>query len=118
MRRLAMAVTLAVLAGCADVSFVDRITVANDTDFPATVDVTDAARSGWLRLGLAQDVSETSFGNVIDQGDVWVFRFDYAGKFQQELEVTRADLERNDWTIMIPPEFETALREMGLDPPP
>lgn len=29
----------------------------------------------------------------------------------------RSDLEGRDWAVEVPPEFETELREAGLEPP-
>jgi hypothetical protein len=49
---------------------------------------------------------------------MWVFRFDYADKHQEEVEVTRPDLERNDWTVEVPQSFEQRLRDLGVTPPP
>ena len=119
MRRHTLAlVVLIALAGCSDVSFVERITVVNDGDFPAHVEVTDRARSGWLGLGVAQNHAETSFDQVIDQGETWVFRFDYIGKHHEDLEVSRSELERSSWTVEVPAEFAATLLDLGVSPPP
>ena len=117
LRTLAVAAVLA-LAGCSEVAHVERITFVNNGDFPATVEVSDQDRSGWVDIGIAPSNEETSFEEVIDQGQTWVFRFGYAGKHQEELEVTRSDLERDGWTVEVPAEFEAALRELGVSPLP
>lgn len=75
-------------------------------------------RSGWVTVGLVQDNGETEFGQVIDQGDTWIFRFDYLGKHQEELETSRSELETSNWTVQVPDEFAASLREMGISPPP
>ena len=80
--------------------------------------MTDAERSGWLLLGRAEDNAETDFLEVIDQGDIWVFRFDYLGEHSEEIEMTRSDLESAEWTVPVPDEFAASLREMGFSPPP
>ncbi|MFN2525443.1 MAG: hypothetical protein ABR505_04165 [Actinomycetota bacterium] len=47
MGRHALAVVvLALLVGCSDVSFVERITFVNGGDFPAHVEVSDSTRAG------------------------------------------------------------------------
>ena len=113
-----LGVVLLALVGCSDVAHVERITFVNDGDFPATIDVTDGDRSGWVEIGIAPSNQETSFDELVDQGETWVFRFDYAGKHQEELEVSRADLERDEWTVEVPAEFEATLRELGISPVP
>lgn len=119
MRRIAVAAMAVVLVGaCSDVSFVDEITFHNDTDYPAHIEVSDASREGWLNLTIAQRDEETTVGEVIDQGEVWVFRFDYAGKHEEELEVSRSELVRSEWTVVVPQSFGDALRRLGAEPPP
>jgi hypothetical protein len=49
---------------------------------------------------------------------VWIFRFDYVGKYTEEVQVLRRELERNDWMIKVPESFEQRLREAGEPPPP
>jgi hypothetical protein len=105
-------------AACSEVSFVDEVTIVNNTDYSANVEVTDRARDGWLGLTTVQPQSTKTVERVIDQGEMWIFRFDYAGKHQEEVEVTRPDLERNDWTVEIPQSFEQRLRDLGVVPPP
>lgn len=105
-------------AACSEVSFVDEVTIVNNTEYAAHVEVTDRARDGWLGLTTVRPQSTKTVERVIDQGDMWIFRFDYAGKHQEEVEVTRPDLERNDWTVEIPQSFEQGLRDLGVVPPP
>jgi hypothetical protein len=110
---------LAVVVGaCSDVSLVDSITIVNDTVYPAEAEVTGEDRNGWLRLTLAQQEAETTVEGVIDQGETWIFRFDYIGRHEEEVEISRQELEQNDWTIEVPPSFEQSLRDLGVPPPP
>jgi len=113
-----LAILLIALTSCADVSFIEHITFTNNGDFPAHVEVRDTERSGWLGIGTALPNDETSFREVIDQGETWIFRFDYVGEHYEELEVSRASLERSDWRVGVPAEFDAALRELGFSPPP
>jgi len=109
-------VTLLV-GGCSSASFVDEITFLNETEYPAHVEVSGASRRGWLNLAMAQPDEKTIVREVIDQGDVWVLRFDYAGH-EEELEVKRTDLIRADWIVEVPESFGDALQRLGVEPPP
>jgi hypothetical protein len=110
--------TCFLVVGCSDVSFVDEVTIVNNTAYSPNVDVTDGARDGWLGLATVGPESSSTVREVIDQGDVWIFRFDYVGMHAEELEVSRRDLERNEWRVSVPESFEDRLREMGIPPPP
>jgi hypothetical protein len=105
-------------AACSGASFVDEVTIVNDTDYSANVDVSGKTRNGWLGLTAVQPDSTTTVENVIDQGDVWIFRFDYGGKYDEEVEISRDELEENNWTIEVPGSFEQRLRDLDVAPPP
>ena len=104
-------------AGCTDASFVEKLTVSNGTDYPANVRVSDPSRQRWVNLTSAQPNQQTTVGSVIDQGAVWVFRFDYAGKHDEEVEMSRGDLARAEWTVEVPESFGAALQNLGIPPP-
>jgi len=106
------------VSGCSSVSFAADITFLNETDYPAHVEVSDTSRQAWLDLTIAQRDQETTVQEVIDQGEVWVFRFDYAGKHEQEVEFSRSELERLDWTVEVPQSFGDTLQRLGVEPPP
>jgi hypothetical protein len=107
-----------VASACSDVSFVDEVMIVNDTEYSANVEVTGKSRDGWLELTVVGPESTRTVGGVIDQGEVWIFRFDFVGKHQEDVEISRRELERNEWTIEVPLSFEQRLRELGLSPPP
>lgn len=111
--RLLIAVSL-LLASCSDVSFVDEVTIVNQTEYPAHVEVTDQNRDGWLGLTVVDAHSTSAVAETIDQGEVWIFRFDYVGKHHELVEVSRRELERNDWTVEVPATFEQQLRARGV----
>ena len=115
---LALGTCTFLVVGCSDVAVVDEVTIVNDTAYSTKVDVTDGARDGWLGLATLGPGSSRTVREVIDQGDIWIFRFDYIGKHAEELEVSRRDLERNEWRVSVPESFEERLREMGVPPPP
>jgi hypothetical protein len=120
MRRLAagMSTIILVLGACSSVSFVDELSIINDTEYSANVEVTDEGRDGWLALNNVESQSMTVVEDVIDQGEVWVFRFDYLGRYQVEVEVSGRELAQSDWSIEVPQSFEQGLRDMGVPPPP
>jgi hypothetical protein len=120
MRRLAGGVStiLVVLGACSSVSFVDELSIINDTEYSANVEVTDEGRDGWLALNNVESQSTTVVEDVIDQGEVWVFRFDYQGRYQVDVEVSSRELAQSDWSIEVPQSFEQGLRDMGVPPPP
>jgi hypothetical protein len=70
------------ISGCSDAAFVDEVTIVNDTTYSANVDVIGRTRDGWLGLTTAGPNSTRTVEEVIDQGEVCIFRFDYVGKHQ------------------------------------
>ena len=121
MKRFVAAVGTCLLlegAACSSVSFVDEVTIVNDTEYSANIDVTGKARDGWLLLTTVEPHSTTAVEEVIDQGEKWTFRFDYVGKYDQEVEISRRELEQDDWTIEVPQSFEQRLRDLNFSPPP
>jgi hypothetical protein len=120
-KRLVAAIGACALLGgaaCSAVSFVDEVTIVNDTEFSANVDVAGRDGGGWLGLTVVGPESSRTVGEVIDQGAVWIFRFDYVGKHHEEVEISRGELEQNDWTVEVPQSFEQRLRDLGVPPPP
>jgi len=110
--RLVVAASL-LLASCSDVSFVDEVKIVNQTEYPH-VGVTDQNRVGWLGLTVVDAHSTGAVAETINQGEVWIFRFDYVGKHHELVEVSRGEFERNDWTIEDPATFEQQLRAQGV----
>jgi hypothetical protein len=110
--------TIFVLGACSSVSFVDEVSIVNETEYSATVEVTGSNRDGWLELRVVEPHSTTAVEDVIDQGEVWIFRFDYLGKHQEDVEVSSSELAQSDWSVEVPQSFEQSLRDMGVPPPP
>ena len=115
---LSLVIVALLVGGCSNVAFVDEITFVNATEYPAQIDVSDGSRQRWLGLTTADPDQETNVREVIDQGPVWVFRFDYGGKYDEELEISGEELVRADWTIEVPQSFGDELDRLGVDPPP
>ena len=121
MKRFVAAVSTCLLlqgAACSGVSFVDEVTIVNDTEYSANVDVTGRARDGWLGLTVVGPQSTTTVKEVVDQGEVWIFRFDYVDKYEEHVEISRRELEGRGWTIEVPQSFGQRLRDLDVPPPP
>jgi hypothetical protein len=106
------------LGACSGPDFVERVTFVNDSEYSAHTEVTDGQRRGWINLITVPPESTTTVERVIDQGEVWVFRFEYAGKYEEEIRISREDLERSEWRVEVPDSYAAALRSRGIPPPP
>jgi hypothetical protein len=95
---------------------VDRITVVNPTDYELDLHVTGRARERWLPVAIVGARSEDFVEEVIDQGDVWIFRFLHWGDPVEEISLSRAELERNGWRVEIPDELGGRLQGLGRPP--
>jgi len=105
------------LGACSGPDFVERVTFVNDGEYSAHIEVTDGQRNGWIGLTTVRPESTTTVERVIDQGEMWVFRFEYAG-YGEEVRIPRRDLERSAWRVEIPDSYAAALRSLGIPPPP
>jgi hypothetical protein len=112
----ALVIGMLLLGGCSDDAFVDRITVVNDTDYPAQVVVADRKRNGWSAVTTVDPTSTKDIQQIRDQGDVWVFRFAYGGH-TEDVELSRRQLADDDWRIEVPPSFAEGLRNQGIMDP-
>jgi hypothetical protein len=95
---------------------VDRITIVNPTDYEIDVHVSGREQDLWLPVTIVEAHTEDVAEQVIDQGDRWTFRFLYAGDPLEEVSLTRPELERSGWRVVIPPELGQRLRELGEPP--
>jgi hypothetical protein len=94
------------------------IEITNPTVFALSIEVTDTERDGWLPTGRLGPGATRTIQDVIDQGEVWVFRFGGQGRHGGELEVTRHDLERAAWHLVIPAAVGDRLAAQGAPPTP
>jgi hypothetical protein len=92
---------------------VDQIMIDNPHDWPAHIQVTDKGRDGWVGVGTVGRETKHGFLEIVDQGEVWIFRFSYAGE-AVELRVSGAQLEDDDWRVTVPDEFAETLRARGV----
>lgn len=111
----ALPVTAFLVAGPA---FVDKVSVVNDSEYTIDVQVRGHEGEGWMSVNRVDKGSTRTREDVIDQGDVWIFRFRSQGEEGGELRTTRGDLEEDDWTIEVPEEVIRQLRRVGAPPSP
>jgi hypothetical protein len=71
-----------------------------------------------MPMSTAHRRSTTSAVDVIDQGDMWTFRFRAQGRPAGELHLQRDELEAADWAVEIPTSTEQTLADAGAQPPP
>ncbi|HET7719777.1 MAG TPA: hypothetical protein VFK43_07410 [Acidimicrobiales bacterium] len=115
---LAAAVGLTSLVGLSSgPKTVARITFENPTAYALDVEVSSGA-GGWTSAGSVRQKSTAQVSEVIDQGDVWVFRFDSQGATGGELRLSRTELEAAGWRVSIPAEVGARLAAAGAPPTP
>ena len=116
---LAVAVALTFLVGLSSgPGTIPSITFENPTVYALDLEVSPGTSTGWASAGSVRQSSTAEVKEVIDQGEVWLFRFDSQGSSGGELRLTRAELEASDWTVLIPAEVGTRLAQAGAPPTP
>jgi hypothetical protein len=116
---LAAAVGLASLVGLSSgPKTIARITFENPTAYALDIEVRPGDAGGWTSAGSVRQMSTAQVSEVIDQGDVWVFRFDSQGQSGGDLELSRTELEASGWRVSIPAEVGARLAAAGAPPNP
>jgi len=92
-------------------TFVARVAVTNRSSQQIDVDVTGENRDGWLSVAIARPNGSVSTRDVIDQGDTWIFRFRSGGHEGGELRMSRDQLARAGFTIVVPDRVTSRLAE-------
>ena len=96
-------------------TFADQVNVVNDTEYSVNVDV--VGEKGRIGLGAVPAGETMILSDVLDQGSTWTFEFSYSDVADAgTLEVTRDDLEANDWTVEIPDSVAQRLEREGIAP--
>jgi hypothetical protein len=101
-----------------DTATVDRVTVRNGTVYDLEVDAAASHHDGWTPAGIALARSDTELREIVDHGDTWVFRFTGQGRDGGEKEVTRAELEANDWVLRVPASVGDRIQATGAPASP
>jgi hypothetical protein len=94
------------------------LAVENPTEYDVRIEVSGGEDDGSLTIGTARRRATSRFEGVIDQGDIWVFRFTAQGHEAGELRVDRDDLESDGWRVVIPERLGEELAARGVTPPP
>lgn len=116
---LAASVALAFVVGLSSgPGTIARIVFENPTAYALDVEVSPGSGTGWTSAGSVRQASTAEVHEVIDQGDVWQFRFDSQGESGGELVLTRAELEDAGWRVVIPAAVGERLARAGAPPTP
>ena len=114
----AIAVVIVTLRTPGSPPAVPHLDVVNRSEYTVTVRVNGADRDGAVYLGSAQKQATTRFEAIADQGPNWRFRAAAQGAEAGEWAVSRLQLERAGWRVVIPPQIAEHLRRLGLPPTP
>ena len=93
---------------------VDRVTIKNGSEFDVNIDATNASHDGWTPVGIALAHADTNMREIIDHGDVWIFRFSGQGRDAGELRMTRSELAASNWSLTVPASVAQELRDAGV----
>ncbi len=116
---LVTALALAFVVGLADgPATVPRLTFENPTDYALDVEISGGLGRGWTSAGSVSQHGAAVVEEVIDQADVWVFRFNSQGETGGEVRLTRSELEAAGWRIIVPADVGRRLAEAGAPPTP
>ncbi len=116
---LAAAVVLALLVDLSgSPRTVPRLTYENPTEYAVSVEVSRGTEAGWTSAGFVAPRATAVVEEVVDQGDVWLFRFHGQGESGGELRLTRRQLEASNWVVTIPAEVGRRLAAAGAPPTP
>ncbi len=107
---------LALMSAIEPPAHVSRITIDNPHEWAATVVVAGDETDGWMGLGTVERQASHTFEEVLDQGDQWRFRFSYGGADGGEVAMSRSDLERRAWKVVVPDTFADRMRAAGVSP--
>ena len=97
---------------------VPHLRIDNPSKFDLWVAVTSGGHDGWMGVGSSRRNTTTRFDDVIDQGDVWIFRFSAQAESATEVRVTRSELESAGWQLTVPAGVSDDLRAQGAEFPP
>jgi hypothetical protein len=94
------------------------VTVVNDTDYDIDVAVHASGQSAVAVFGRVDRGDTRTQPHLLDPGDDWVFTFRHGADDLGKLHLSRAELDRLDHQIQIPPEVVRRAQDLGLAPSP
>jgi hypothetical protein len=97
--------------------FIDRITIVNESPYLIELEAAGDSRDGWLKLGPVAPGETDSFGSVVDQGDRWRFHVTSGRYDGGEFALSRIELERAQWRVVVPHEVQLRLEDEGAVSP-
>jgi hypothetical protein len=115
---LGIALFALIRAATATPSVVERVAIDNATPYGVEVTLSDSGSGGTILLGRALPERETTWQEVLDGGELWNFSFTRAGIVAGEVEVSRAQLERDGWRVTVPASVGQRLEDAGQRPYP
>jgi hypothetical protein len=117
---IAIGVALVVLATAVMPApgYVDRISFVNATSYDVSVDVSSSPTSSTMQVTNARHKATTVQGQVVDQGEQWVFHLATQGRAVGTLPMSRSELERAGWRVVIPQRIEAELQRVHVPPSP
>jgi hypothetical protein len=92
--------------------FVAQVRVVNPSPYDMEVAVASSPSDGWMPITTAINRHTSSAPEVYDIGDRWTFRFSTPDA-TAEITLSRAELERNHWTVRVPSTFVDELQSRG-----
>jgi hypothetical protein len=87
----------------------ETLRLDNRTGVAVRVTASDEGRDGWLPVTTVDARSRNRVQEVLDQGEVWRFRYEVGPDRIAEVRRTRGQLEAADWTVVIPADAADAL---------
>lgn len=95
------------------------VSIVNGSEFDILVEVSGrGGADGWTSVMTADRRSSSQVSDVIDQGELWIFRFRAQGRNGGEIRLARSDLRGAGWSLEIPPEVVGRLRTSGAPATP
>lgn len=98
---------------------VEEVSVANPSEFDVHVEVSRGDDpDGWISITTVDSRSTSVAHDVIDQGELWVFRFSTQGRVGGESRIARDDLRQTQWSLEVPVDVVDRLRQSGTPATP
>jgi hypothetical protein len=113
---LAIAALAAMQAALRGPRFIDRIRIFNESPYLIDLEATGDSH-GWLKLGPVAPGETDSFGSVVDHGDRWRFHVTSGAYDGGEFALSRIELERAHWRVVVPRDVQQRLEDEGAVSP-
>jgi hypothetical protein len=105
-----VALAAGLLMMAAEPTRVDRLSITNPSEYQIRI------RAGNSTLTDVEAGTSRQYQDIFDQGQRWVFAFASQSVEAGTIEIDRAVLADNDWTVVIPENVIEALRAAPIEP--